>query len=192
MAAFDWGNELPKLRGARVSLRWLTHDDAPDVFAVFGDSEVMRYWSSPAMADVGAATALIDEIHECFQGRQLYQWGICSNETDKVLGTCTLFHVSAAHRRAEIGYALARASWGKGFASEAVELLIGFCFGALGLHRLEADTDPGNARSLRLLERMGFRREGYLRERWHHLGQLHDAVFLGLLADEWKGSRTST
>ena len=73
-------------------------------------------------------------------------------------------------------------------ATEAVELLLGFAFERLGLHRLEADADPQNVGSLRVLERQGFRREGYLRERWHTLGQVQDAVFLGLLRREWKGS----
>jgi ribosomal-protein-alanine N-acetyltransferase len=186
MESFDWGNELPTLSGRRVSLRWLTQGDAPDVFAVFGDPEVVRFWSSPPFPDVGAAEALIDQIHDLFQARRLYQWGVSSRETGQVLGTCTLFNINAAHRRAEVGFAISRENWGKGLASEAVALLIEFAFARLGLHRLEADADPDNARSLRLLERQGFQREGYLRERWHHLGRVHDAVLLGLLAREWK------
>ena len=186
MEQFDWGNELPTLHGQRVNLRWLTQDDAPEIFTVFGDPEVVRFWSSPPFPDVAAASALIDQIQELFKARRLYQWGICSPETGKVVGTCTLFNINAAHRRAEIGFAVAREHWGTGLGSEAVQLLIGFAFGTLDLHRLEADVDPQNARSLRLLERQGFQREGYLRERWHLPGKVYDAVFLGLLAHEWK------
>jgi RimJ/RimL family protein N-acetyltransferase len=72
-------------------------------------------------------------------------------------------------------------------ATEAVQLLLDFAFGTLGLHRIEADADPRNERSLRLLERQGFRREGYLRERWHHNGEIQDAIFLGLIRSEWRG-----
>jgi [ribosomal protein S5]-alanine N-acetyltransferase len=192
MDAFDWGGELRTLVGRRVNLRPLTHDDASDVLAVFGDPDVMQFWSSPPLHDVAAATALIDGIHRQFHARRLFQWGVCSPETGRVFGTCTLFNVDSAHRRAEIGFAIAQETWGRGFASEAVGLLVDFAFHTLGLHRLEADTDPDNVRSLRLLERQGFKREGYLRERWHHLGRLHDAVFLGLLAAEWKGATLST
>jgi RimJ/RimL family protein N-acetyltransferase len=113
---------------------------------------------------------------------------VCSLETGRVFGTCTLFSVSVDHRRAEIGFAVAREDWGRGLASEAVEILLGFAFSILGLHRVEADTDPQNVRSLLLLERQGFKREGYARERWHHLGRVHDAVLLGLLAREWAGA----
>src|SRR5262249_7799581 len=137
MNGFDWGDRLLTLPGRRLDLRWLTQDDAPDVLAIFGDPEVMRYWSSPPLQDLAGATALIQEIHDLFRARQLFQWGVCSRASGRVFGTCTLYNLSLAHRRAEVGFAIARASWGQGFATEALELLIGFCFGTLGLHRLE-------------------------------------------------------
>ena len=185
MDAFDWGNELLTLPGPRVSLRHLSQADAAEVLAVFGDPEVMRFWSAPPFQGLAEASALIDEIHQLFGARRLFQWGICAHETNKVVGTCTLFNISTAHQRAEIGFATARAIWGKGLASEAVELLVQFALHTLKLHRLEADCDPENVRCLRLLERQGFKREGYLRERWRHLGKRQDGIFLGLLAPEW-------
>ena len=182
---FEWGQELPRLSGVRLELRSLTDEDSPAFLSVFGDPEVMKFWSSPPLADLEAARDSIDRIHEFFRSRQLFQWGICRRSTDEVIGTVTLFHVDSSHRRAEIGFALGRGAWGHGYATEAVERLIEFAFDELDLHRLEADVDPENERSLRLLERRGFRREGYLRERWHHLGELRDTVFLGLLRREW-------
>lgn len=189
--SFEWGDELPRLSGKRLDLRWLTTDDAPALLRIFGDSEVMRYWSSPPLRDLAAATALVDEIQHFFRSRTLFQWGIASREGDELYGTCTLLNIDHAHRRAELGFALARDAWGRGLATEAVEALIGFSFDTLALHRLEADVDPRNDRSLRLLERQGFRREGYLRERWHHLGELNDSVFLGLLGSEWPSPRVA-
>jgi [ribosomal protein S5]-alanine N-acetyltransferase len=185
---FEWGDELPRLSGRRLDLRWLTREDAPAILAIFGDPEVMRFWSSPPLEDLAAAAGFIDEIHGLFRSRQLFQWGISTRDDGAVIGTCTLYNLDLAHRRGEIGFALRRSAWGQGLATEAVEVLIGFSFDRLGLHRLEADADPQNESSLRLLERQGFQREGYLRERWHNLGQIQDAVFLGLLRREWKGS----
>lgn len=185
MLPFDWGDELPRLSGRRLDLRELTPKDAPAILSIFGDAEVMRFWSSPPLQDLAAAAALIDGIHDLFRSRQLFQWGICSREDDTVIGTCTLYHLDLAHWRGEVGFALRRSAWGQGLATEALEVLLGFAFHGLGLHRLEADADPANERSIRALERQGFRREGYLRERWHHLGKVHDGVFLGLLKREW-------
>ncbi|HEX6057465.1 MAG TPA: GNAT family protein [Gemmatimonadaceae bacterium] len=89
------------------------------------------------------------------------------------------------HRRAEVGYALARAAWGRGYVAEALHAMIGFAFETLALHRLEADVDPRNERSIRALLREGFEREGYLRERYHVSGEVQDAVLFGLLRREW-------
>ena len=184
-SAFDWGHEIPKLSGPRVDLRWLTPEDADDIFAIFSDPAVMKYWSSTAQENIAAAVAMIENIQQAFAIRQLFQWGICERETSTVIGTCTLFKLDMSHRRAEIGIALGRAAWGRGLASEALAILMNFSFDTLNLHRLEADVDPDNERSLRLFEHQGFKREGYLRERWHLAGEIRDTLLLGLLAREW-------
>ena len=189
MPSFEWGHELPRLSGCRLDLRWITQQDAPEILAIFGDSEVMRFWSTPPLRNLDSARELIEEIHQLFRSRKLFQWGICSRETDEVFGTCTLFNVDLGNRRAEVGFALGRNAWGHGLATEALEVLIKFVFDTLDLHRLEADVGPKNERSLQVLEHQGFQREGYLRERWHQLGNFHDTVLLGLLKRDW--SRTS-
>lgn len=173
------------LRGDRVTLRQVTAADAPALFAVFGDPEVTRFWSSPPLVDLAAAAALVDEIHDYFETGHLFQWGVTLADGDELIGTATLAEIDRANRRAEIGFAFRRDAWGRGLAGDAVRVLIDFAFGPFGLHRLEADVDPDNAAALRLLERQGFTREGHLRERWHHLGDFRDTIFLGLLAREW-------
>ena len=75
--------------------------------------------------------------------------------------------------------------------AEVLPALIHFAFDTLDLHRLEADVDPRNTRSIRLLEGTGFRREGLMRERYHLNGELQDAVLYGRLRREWRGSRGS-
>jgi ribosomal-protein-alanine N-acetyltransferase len=170
-------------------LRWLTARDANAIYSVFSDPEVMRYWSSAPFESLAAAHRLIDDIQRRFRERHLFQWGIARKEEGDIIGTCTLFHLQREHRRAEIGYALGRRAWGQGYATDALVTLIDFAFGALDLHRLEADTDPQNARSIRALERQGFKREGHLRERWHLGGETQDALFFGLLKPEWTRGR---
>ena len=106
-----------------------------------------------------------------------------------MIGTLTLFGFAPAHRRCEVGYALGRAHWGRGFVGEALEAAIRFAFETLDLHRLEADVDPRNPASMRALERAGFAREGFLRERYHVHGEIQDAVYFGLLRREWEARR---
>jgi RimJ/RimL family protein N-acetyltransferase len=176
-------DRLPTLAAARIRLRWLEARDVDDLFAIFGDPEVARYWSAPAMSDRSQAEELLARIHRHFGERDLFQWGI-ADASDRVIGTCTLAWIELAHRRAEIGFALARAQWGSGLAGEAVARALAFGFDELGLHRIEADVDPRNHRSIALLERLGFRREGLLRERWRVGGEVTDSLMLGLLAHE--------
>lgn len=184
-------DRLPTITTERLQLRSLTRDDVPALAAVFGDPEVCRFWSRPALPDLAAAGLLLDEILHGFTARSLFQWGIAERGTDAVVGTCTLAALSAEHQRAEVGFALARARWGQGYITEVLPALLGFAFAELGLHRLEADVDPRNARSIRALERVGFEREGYLRERYLLSGERQDAVLYGLLRRDWAARRAS-
>ena len=104
---------------------------------------------------------------------------------DEVIGTVTLASLDGVNKRAEIGFMLDRALWRRGYMSEALRALLDYAFGTLGLERMEADVDPRNEASLGLLERLGFVREGYLRERWRVGGGVQDTVMLGLLKREW-------
>lgn len=188
-ASFDLGDSLPTLQAQRVHLRWLRDADVPALFAIFGDPAVTRYWSHPALPDVPAAAALLERIRALFAQRSLFQWGVALSETDSIIGTCTLASLNLKNRRAELGYALAQAHWGNGYMAELLPVLLRFAFSQMRLHRLTADTDPNNQPSIRLLERLGFRCEGYFRE--HHLvqGEPQDSIMYGLLHSEWVGRR---
>ncbi len=179
-------DRLPTLTSERLRLRWLEDDDAPAVFEIFAHPEVARYWSSPAYTELAQAAKLIAEGQESFRAHRTYQWGVALRATGEVIGTATLFELDAPNRRAEIGFALNHDHWRRGYMGEALACLIDFAFDDLGLHRIEADVDPRNPASLRLLERFGFQREGYLRERWIVGGEISDTVFLGLLESDWR------
>jgi RimJ/RimL family protein N-acetyltransferase len=169
-----------------VTLRQLTSGDAEDLFAVFSDPQVMRYWSHGPLQQLEEARRLVERINEGRREGTLLQWGVIVEGTDRVVGTTTLFRISRDHRRAEIGFALGSAWWGRGLAKAAVERLLAWSFDTLDLYRLEADVDPRNESSLRLLEVLGFRREGLLRARYHVAGEVQDSVLLGLLRNDWQ------
>jgi len=183
------GDALPMLDAPRVRLRWLRANDVDALFAIFSDEAMMRYWSTLPMKERAEAEKYLASIHAGFADKTLFQWGVERKEDGEVLGTCTLFSIHRPSMRAELGYCLRSPYWRKGYMGEALAALIDFAFGSLKLRRLEADVDPGNAASLRILERMGFVREGLLRERWDVGGQIGDTAFLGLLAREWRGRR---
>lgn len=181
----DLTRGLPTLETDRLRLRQLRRADVPALFEIFSDPLVMQFWSSDPLPDAAAAHALLDEIEEARVGGTLFQWGIALNEDDRVVGTTTLASWDRVHRRAELGFALRRDCWGRGFGTEAVGRIVRFGFHDLDLHRLEADADPRNEASLRILKKIGFQEEGFLRQRYLLAGEPQDAVFLGLLRSEW-------
>jgi RimJ/RimL family protein N-acetyltransferase len=178
------GSTLPTLTTERLALRWLDDGDLPSLFEIFSDPKVTPYVTIQPVHELAGAAKLLREIQQGFSSQTLFQWGVARREDDRVIGTCTLFALKAEHKRAEIGYALGSSHWGKGYITEALGALLRFAFGTLGLHRIEADVDPRNAASIRCLERLGFRREGYLRERYHVNGEIQDSVLFGLLRPE--------
>jgi RimJ/RimL family protein N-acetyltransferase len=189
----------------RLRLRPVAQADAPALFAIFSDPVVMRYWSTPpwtaptqaeemvrresAGAAAGSSVRLAVLVPAGAEdgagagagaGTGVAQAG----PPEELIGTVSLFALDLGNRRAEIGYALHRSAWGHGYAAEAVTGVVDHAFGELGLNRLEADIDPRNEASARLLERLGFRREGLLRERWIVAGEVSDSALYGLLRSD--------
>ena len=177
--------QLPTLQTTRLSLRGIRAEDVDDFYDVYSHPEVMRYWSTPPLPNKDAARNLIDEIHQSIERDDILKWGIALRSNDKLIGSVTLFHIDLTHHRAEIGYAQGRAYWGQGYMQEALKAVLNHAFEILNLHRIEADVDPRNAASVRTLERLGFQREGYLRERWQVNGEIQDAFYYGLLRPDW-------
>lgn len=181
----------PRLETPRLRLRELAEDDASALFALYSDPETMRYWSCPAYQDPAQALGLIRSIHRGQQAGELVEWGVVARGADRLAGTLTLHQLDEGNRRAELGFLLGRPWWGQGLMREAAEAALAFAFAAdgLDLHRLEADTDPRNLASIRLLERLGFQREGQLRQRWCVAGEWSDSAMYGLLAPDWRAAR---
>jgi len=174
----------PTLTGARVQLRPLRASDADDLFAVHSDPRVMRYWSHAPWTDREQAVARIAQLAHDRANAEFYTWANTLAD-DRLIGTVSLFAVNRNQRRGEIGYALAASAWGHGYANEGLSLAIAHAFGTIGLERLEADIDPRNEASCKLVERVGFQREGLLRQRWRVADEVTDSAMYGLLRAEY-------
>ena len=177
---------LPILESERIRLRHPVPTDAASVLAIFGDDQAMRYWSHEPFETLERARKYLDGIDEGFRARTLFQWAIAEKNTDEMIGTVTLLGWDQQNRRAELGFMLGRSRWGNGLAFEAVTTVLRFAFDKMNLHRVEADTDPRNAASRKLLGRLGFVEEGHLRQRWFTFGEYSDTVICGLLASEFE------
>lgn len=170
----------PVLESPRLRLRPLRSVDAADVFALFGDPDVTRYWSFATWSQLAQAEKWLAERRR-WGPPTAYPWALADRDDDRLLGTVTLFILAGRPHSAEIGYSLRSSRQGHGLAREAVDRALQFAFGDLGLERVEADVDPLNEPSWRLLEQLGFRRERVLHKRWRARGEYTDSWIYGLL-----------
>ena len=183
-----WSFSNVSLRTRRLELRPLQPEDAEQLYRMYSDPEFMRYWSSQPWSSISQAVELIErDARELAMGEHL-RLGIFLIQRGPLVGTCSLFHFNRQCRRAEIGYGIASPHWRRGYMYEAVGEVIAFAFAEMCLNRLEADVDPRNVGSVRSLEKLGFTREGLLRERWIVGSEVSDSALYGLLAREWQAA----
>ena len=176
----------PELSSPRLRLREVRDDDAAALFAIHSDARVMRYWSYPAWTELAQAEQKIADIQRQRRELDMLVWAIADADTDLLIGSSAIFYMDLTQARAEIGYSLHPDWQGRGLASEALQLVLGYVFNELGLRRVEADIDPRNLPSCRLVDRFGFVREGLLRERWHVNDEICDSAIYGLLRQDFK------
>ena len=175
----------PVLSTERLTLRRIVKSDAEALFAVFSDPEVMRYWSTAPWPNITTAHEFVGADMAAHEAGRHLRLGIALKGQAELIGTCTVFSMNEACKRAELGYGMARAHWGRGHMHEALLAFVEYVFRTLALHRLEADIDPRNVASAKSLERLGFKKEGHLRERWIVNGEVSDSSLYGLLRREW-------
>lgn len=173
-----------RIETRRLILHPLKPVDASALLAIFSDPQVMKYWNTPPWTSLNDALDFIQQSEAAMQDRQSLTLGIYLKDTGQLLGKCMLFGYSPQSRRAEIGFGLGSESWGKGYIAEAGRALIDYGFATLGLRRIEAEIDPDNTGSAKALERLGFVREGLLRQRWEINGVVSDSALYGLLAQD--------
>jgi RimJ/RimL family protein N-acetyltransferase len=180
-----WARMLP-LDSARLILRRFNREDLPAFLAYRNDPEVARFqgWESFSLAE---ATAFIarQETQEIASPGQWLQIAISLKETGQLVGDCALKLHAADARQATIGITLGRAYQGQGLATEALSTLLQYLFLEANLHRVQADTDPANARAWRLLERLGMRREAHCLQSLWFKGRWADEFFYAILRQDW-------
>ncbi|WP_249977979.1 GNAT family N-acetyltransferase [Vreelandella olivaria] len=175
---------MPTIKTGRLVLRPLKLTDAEALLTIFSDPDVMKYWNTAPWNSLEDAMSFIKESTAAMDRQESITLGIMLEATSELIGKCMLFSYESESKRAEIGFGIGKQYWGYGFVSEAGEALIKYGFESLGLRRIEAEIDPENISSGRALERLGFIKEGLLRQRWEINGVVSDSALYGLLAGD--------
>jgi ribosomal-protein-alanine N-acetyltransferase len=174
-------------RGPRLTLRYARPDDASVLYELGRDPDVSRFFSWGPYTEPEQAAAFIERMAEQRESGDRLEF-VIADEDDKLIGITGLSEFSERDRRAVVGTWLGRPHWGTGANQESKALILAVGFRTLGLQRISAYAHPGNERSLRALERLGFVAEGTL-VAWHlHAGERRDVRILRLLREDWEAS----
>ena len=177
--------DFPRLQTERLVLRRITLEDAAAVFQFRSDPEVQRY-NDGVMSRIEQATYLITKLADGYREQSMLEWGVTlQGGDDTVLGIFGYANWSQTHRRAEIGYCLRRDHWRQGIGEEALRAIIAYGFQAMNLNRIHACPWAENIASVRMLEKLGFHREGVLRDEYWDEEAFHDEALYALLRREY-------
>lgn len=144
-------------RTERQILRELTPDDAAALYELNADPGVLRYTGDPPFASVEEARAFLGR-YDPYRAEGMGRWAAIDVNTGELLGWCGLRRQRDGD--VDLGYRYRRAVWGRGLATEASIACLDLAFGPLGLASVIARSDPANARSIRVMEKLGFVLEG--------------------------------
>jgi len=172
---------FPEFDSKRLHFRKIIPDDATEIFSIRSNDDVMRFMDVPGHYSVSDSEKLIRSVEDSYKNEKGINWAIIKKDSNSFIGYIGFIRIFSEHCRAEIGYALKPEYWGKGFMCEAINKIVKFGFEEMKLHSIEANVNPLNERSQKVLERVGFNKEAYFRENYLFDGKFLDSVIYSLL-----------
>ena len=173
---------FPTLYTERLTLRRFTKNDASDLFRLRSDKNVMQFIDRPHARSMKDALDLIQKINDSLISNEGITWAITLKNYSTLVGTIGFWRIVKEHYRAEIGYLLDPELQGTGLMHEAVQPVLDYGFKMMKLHSVEANVNPANVASIKMLERNHFVREAHFKENYYYNGKFLDSVIYSLLA----------
>lgn len=177
---------FPELETKRLILRKIVEDDAGEILECFSDEEVLRYYGQEALESINQVKGIIKNFSKGYEEKRLIKWGIQLKGKEKLIGTIGFQEWSPGHKKANVSYALFPEYWNKGYATEAVHEAISYGFHELQYNRIGAIVFTQNSGSIALLSKVGFKKEGTLREYLYQNNIPFDTYVYSLLREEAK------
>jgi len=172
---------------ARLILREFRENDWPDILAYQADPLYLRFyeWTERTPEAVQEFVQMFLEQQQ-EQPRTKFQLAVTLKTNHHLVGTCGIRMASANAHEGDIGYELSPRHWGQSYATEATRAMVQFGFTELRLHRIWSWCVADNVRSARVLEKLGMRLEGRLRDKEYFKGQWWDTLLYAILDHEWR------
>ncbi|MCC3268067.1 GNAT family N-acetyltransferase [Arthrobacter gengyunqii] len=175
----------PTLHTERLLLRPFADSDADELFALQSNAEVLRYWDTPPWTERSQVARFMTGCQTMADEGTGARVVLIRRSDGEFVGWCTFNGWNPDFRSASLGYCLTEAAWGRGYATEAARALLTWAFNSLDLNRVQSETDTRNVASARVLEKLGFVREGTLREDCIVNGDVSDSWVYGLIRRDW-------
>ena len=172
---------FPVLTTERMILRQTAMKDAEEVFIMRSDPGLLTYVDRAPAKTIDEAISFIQLITDNLDNNIGVSWAMTLKGEDRMIGSIAIWRIDNEHHRGEIGYVMLHEYQGKGLMHEAMEAIIDYAFKEMKLHSLEANINPGNLASQKVLERAGFVREAYFRENYYYDGKFTDSAIYSLL-----------
>jgi [ribosomal protein S5]-alanine N-acetyltransferase len=172
---------FPVLTTEQLVLREITQADAPQIFDLRSDKRIMEFLDRPILQSQQEGIELTQKIIDAVQKNEGLTWGMTLKNETKLVGTIGYWKITKEHFRAEIGYMLHPDLQGRGLMQEAMTVVLDHGFNKIGLHSIEANVNPGNISSIKLLEKNHFVREAYHKENYYYNGKFLDSAIYSLL-----------
>lgn len=182
----------PTLITERLGLRPFADADANALVALHTNAAVMRYWDAPAWSDRSRAEKFLATCRQLSDEGTGARLAVERTSDGELIGWCSVTRWNPEFRSASMGYCFDDTSWGRGYATEAARALLEWAFATLDLNRVQAETDTRNVASARVLEKLGFVREGTLREDCVVNGDVSNSWVYGLLEREWSAQSNAS
>jgi len=175
---------FPQLETERLILRAYKSSDLNLMHHIKSDKGVLKYLDRKPSKDVSETQKSIDLINTSFDEGRAINWIIELKETHESIGDLGIWNIDFKNARGEIGYALRESAWGKGYMTEALKAVIDFGFNQFNLHSFEANINPLNNGSRKLLQRLNFKKEAFFKESYYFDGHFLDSEIYSLI-EKW-------
>ena len=176
--------DMPTLETKRLLLRPMHTTDASDMYDYSRRSEVTEYLLWSPHPSERYTRDYLKYVEKRYAMGEFYDWAVVERESGRMIGTAGFTSFDFSHNGAQIGYVLNPDFHGKGYGTEAASRVLRFGFEELGLHRIEARFMQGNEASLRVMEKLGMRLEGYRRDGMLVKGQYRTIGICAVLSGE--------
>jgi len=181
----DIFSNIPILCTKSLILKKMTLKDAEDLFEYASDPEVTKYITWAPHKSIDDSIDFLKSVLRRYENNEVSEWGIVYKENNKFIGTCGYVLWVPVHSLAEIAIALSGEYWGKGLMTEAVKEVIKYGFEKMNLNRIYARCFMENIGSQKVLEKVGMKFEGILREQMFIKSKFSDMKIYSILRKEY-------